>query len=238
MQRYFAQVNQNKVLLTEDDVNHVIHVMRNKVGDEIEVVFNNKLFLCEINSIKPLDIVVIKELSSNNNTKDITLFYALAKGEKISFVIQKATELGAKNIILFASKRCVVKLDNDDFNKKLPRYIKIAKEASEQSLRLDIPNIVGVYPINKLPKEYLTGNLYVAYEKEAGSTSSFYDELLNVKKDEPIGIAIGPEGGFEPSEIETLNALGFKNVSLGSRILRTETAAVYALSVIGFMLER
>ena len=71
MQRYFAQVNQNKVLLTEDDVNHVIHVMRNKVGDEIEVVFNNKLFLCEIKSIKPLDIVAIKELSSNNNTKDI-----------------------------------------------------------------------------------------------------------------------------------------------------------------------
>ncbi len=238
MQRYFAQVNQNKVLLTEDDINHVIHVMRNKVGDEIEVVFNNKLFLCKINSIKPLDIVVIEELSSDNNTKDITLFYTLAKGEKISFVIQKATELGAKNIILFASIRCVVKLDNDDFNKKLPRYIKIAKEASEQSLRLDIPNILGVYPINKLPKEYLKGNLYVAYEKEIGSTSSFYDELLNVKKDEPIGIAIGPEGGFEPSEIETLNALGFKNASLGSRILRTETAAVYALSVIGFMLER
>ena len=238
MQRYFAQVNQNKVLLIEDDVNHVIHVMRNKVGDKIEVVSNNKLFLCEINKIKPLEIQVIEELTVQDNTKDITLFYALAKGEKISFVIQKATELGAKNIVLFASKRCVVKLDNDDFNKKLPRYIKIAKEASEQSMRLDIPNILGIYPLNKLPKDLLKGNLYVAYEKEAGSTSSFYDDLLTADKNAPIGIAIGPEGGFEPSEIEALNALGFKNCSLGSRILRTETAAVYALSVIGFMLER
>ena len=238
MQRYFAQVSQNKVLLTEDDVNHVIHVMRNKVGDKIEVVSNNKLFLCEINKIKPLEIQVIDELTVQDNTKDITLFYALAKGEKISFVIQKATELGAKNIVLFASKRCVVKLDNDDFNKKLPRYIKIAKEASEQSMRLDIPNILGVYPINKFPKDLLKGNLYVAYEKEAGSTSSFYDDLLTADKNAPIGIAIGPEGGFESSEIEALNALGFKNCSLGSRILRTETAAVYALSVIGFMLER
>ena len=238
MQRYFAQVSQNKVLLTEDDVNHVIHVMRNKVGDKIEVVSNNKLFLCEIIKIKPLEIQVIDELTVQDNTKDITLFYALAKGEKISFVIQKATELGAKNIVLFASKRCVVKLDNDDFNKKLPRYIKIAKEASEQSMRLDIPNILGVYPINKFPKDLLKGNLYVAYEKEAGSTSSFYDDLLTADKNAPIGIAIGPEGGFESSEIEALNALGFKNCSLGSRILRTETAAVYALSVIGFMLER
>ena len=238
MQRYFAQVNQNKVLLIEDDVNHVIHVMRNKVGDKIEVVSNNKLFLCEIIKIKPLEIQVIEELAFQDNTKDITLFYALAKGEKISFVIQKATELGAKNIVLFASKRCVVKLDNDDFNKKLPRYIKIAKEASEQSMRLDIPNILGIYPLNKLPKDLLKGYLYVAYEKEAGSTSSFYDDLLTADKNAPIGIAIGPEGGFEPSEIEALNALGFKNCSLGSRILRTETAAVYALSVIGFMLER
>ena len=238
MQRYFAQINQNKALLTEDDVNHVIHVMRNKVGDKIEVVFDNRLFLCEISKIKPLEISVIEELKVQNNTKDITLYYALAKGEKISFVIQKATELGAKSIVLFASKRCVVKLDNDDFSKKMPRYIKIAKEASEQSLRLDIPNILGVYPIDKLPKDLLKGSLFVAYEKEAGSTSSFYDELSTVKKDEPIGVAIGPEGGFEPSEIDALNALGFKNCSLGSRILRTETAAVYALSVIGFMLER
>lgn len=238
MQRYFATIKQNKVYLSEDDVNHVIHVMRNKVGDNIEVVFDNQLYLCLISKIKPLEIDVVESLTSNDNTRDITLFYALAKGEKISFVIQKATELGAKNIVLFASKRCVVKLDNDDFNKKLPRYVKIAKEASEQSLRLDIPNILGVYNLNNLPKELLKGNLFVAYEKEAGATSSFYNELLSLNKNTPIGIAIGPEGGFETSEVEYLNSLGFKNASLGSRILRTETAAVYALSVIGFMLER
>ena len=238
MQRYFAQIKQNKVILEKDDENHVLHVMRNKVGDCIEVVSDNQLYLCLISKIKPLEIEVVKHIDSENTSKDVTLFYALAKGEKISFVIQKATELGAKNIVLFASKRCVVKLDSEDFNKKLPRYEKIAKEASEQSMRIDMPKILGVYDIKKLPSELLKGKLYVAYEKEAGKTSSFYNELTEVSEDTPISVAIGPEGGFEPSEIEYLNSLGFKNVSLGSTILRTETAAVYALSVIGFMLER
>ena len=238
MQRYFAKVSENKVLLCEDDVNHVIHVMRNKVGDKIEVVDNGYLYECSIKSTKPLVIEVEKQLESTAIDHDITLFYALSKGEKIAFVIQKATELGAKRVVLINCKRCVVKLDNEDFNKKLPRYIKIAKEASEQSLRLDIPEILGIYNINSIPKELLNGNLYVAYEKEFGKTTSFFNELSNVSKDSPIAIAIGPEGGFEPSEVAGLNALGFKNVSLGSRILRTETAAVYALSVIGFMLER
>lgn len=238
MQRYFADVINNKVILSKDDEHHVVNVMRSRVGDEIEVVSDSSLFLCEINSIKPLEISVKSRLESNKTALDVTLFFALAKGEKIDFVIQKATELGAKNIVLVSTKRCVVKMDNNDFNKKLVRYSKIAKEASEQSHRLDLPNILGVYSINALPSELLKGNLYVAYEKEKGDTSSFYEDLANMPKNKEVGIIIGPEGGFDPDEVKKLNELGFKNVSLGNRILRTETAAVYALSVIGFTLER
>lgn len=238
MQRYFANVIDNKVILSKDDEHHVINVMRSRVGDEIEVVSDSNLYLCVINSVKPLEILVKSRLDSNKTNTNITLFFALAKGEKIDFVIQKATELGAKNIVLVSTKRCVVKLDNDDFNKKLVRYTKIAKESAEQSHRLEIPNILGVYSIDKIPSELLKGNLYVAYEKEKGDTSSFYEELNKMPKDNDVGIIIGPEGGFDPEEIVKLNSKGFKNVSLGNRILRTETAAVYALSVIGFSLER
>lgn len=238
MQRYFADINASKIILSKDDEHHVTHVMRNKVGDKIEVVSNGTLYLGEIKSFSPLNIEVIEKIESKSNSKNMTLFFALAKGEKIDLVIQKATELGVKNIVLIETKRCVVKYEKGDFERKLVRYNKIAKEACEQSRRLDLPNIYGVYKINEIPKELLTGNLYVAYEKEAGKTGSFYDELINLTCDSSVAVAIGPEGGFELDEVAALNSLGFKNVSLGNRILRTETAAIYALSVVGFILER
>ena len=101
-----------------------------------------------------------------------------------------------------------------------------------------MPNIFGVYNIKEIPKELVMKNSYIAYEKSAGKTGSFYDELAGLPADAEVGIAIGPEGGFDPEEVDALNSLGFKNVSLGNRILRTETAAIYAMSVLGFMLER
>lgn len=238
MQRYFAELDKNKVILSKDDEHHVLHVMRNHVGDCFEVVASNKLYLCLVKGVNPLEIEVIKEIDNQTKSKDINLFFALAKGEKIDFVIQKATELGVKNIVLISLKRCVVKLDNEDFKKKIVRYNKIAKEAAEQCHRLDIPNILGIYSLNNLPKELLEGNKYIAYEKEAGSTANFYEELASIDVEAPISVAIGPEGGFEEVEVNKFNELGFKNISLGNRILRTETAAVYALSVISFMLER
>ena len=237
MQRYFASVSNNQVTLGDGDVHHLLHVMRAKVNDEIEVVSDGKLYACLVTSINPLEIKINYEIPQDSEIKEeITLFFALAKGEKIDFIVQKATELGVSRIVLLKTERCVVKFDEKTFNHKIERFNKIAKEASEQCHRLKIPQIVGVVDINKIPSNLLSDINLVAYEKEAGTTNSVFNL---VKKEKSISIMIGPEGGFSEKEIDYLvNKLSFRKISLGKRILRTETAAVYALSVIGCLLER
>ena len=228
MQHYFASIEDGLVKLSEKDIHHVLHVMRMKVGDTIVAVSEGKEYLADIKSLSPLTIEVVEELDTNNELSiDITLLYCLAKGDKIEFVIQKATELGAKRIALISSKYCVTKIDNQSFQKKLPRYLAIAKEAAEQSHRQIIPEILGVYDINKLPNELLSDINLVAYEKCGDNPS------LEIK-DKSVSILIGSEGGFDSKEIETLLKQGFQTVSLGKRILRTETAAIYALSILGY----
>lgn len=236
MQRYFALIENNQVFLSELDAHHLLHVMRNKVNDQIEVVSNGRLFLCEIKSLNPLIICVNKELNENSElNKDVTLFVALLKSDKNEFVMQKATELGANRIVFVNSKRSVVKLDQQSFNKKLARYQLIIKEASEQSHRLNIPTIEGVYDLSKLKKEQLSELNLLAFEDL--HTSSPEINKVELKSSSSISIFIGPEGGFDIEEVNYLNSLGFKSISLGKRILRAETACVYSLSVISYLLE-
>ena len=237
MQRYFAKQNNNKVILDDGDVHHLLHVMRSKKGDEIETVIDGKLYSAIVESINPLNIVINYEIPLDSEIKEkITLFFALAKGDKIDFVVQKATELGVSRIVLVKTERCVTKFEEKDISRKLERFNKIAKEASEQSHRLRIPVIEGVVDINNIPDAMLADINLLAYEKEAGSTGNFFD---NVKKDKSISVMIGPEGGFSIKEVEMLEKkYNFLPISLGKRILRTETAAVYALSVLGFILEK
>ena len=234
MQRYFAQIKDNNVYLTKEDEHHILNVIRSKVGDKIEVVDNGNLFLCEIISLKPLSIKVVKNIDEDSELKnDITLYYCLSKGDKNDLVIQKSTELGVKRIVLVSSKRCVVKYDNKNIENKIFRFYKIAKEAAEQSHRLIIPKIEGPFDLRKLKDVIKENNLFVAYEENK------LDKAFEVDKNmDSIGILIGPEGGLELEEINCLNSIGFKCVSLGKRILRTETAAIYALSVISNNLER
>ena len=237
MQRYFAKLIDNKIILDDGDVHHLLHVMRAKVNEEIEVVADNKLYSCLIKSLNPLEIVINYEIPQDSELpQEVTLFFALAKGDKIDFVVQKATELGASRIVLVKTERCVTKFEEKDISRKLERFAKIAKEASEQSHRLRIPEIAGVIDINNIPSNLLADINLLAYEKEAGETTSFFE---NVKKDRPISIMVGPEGGFSEKEVELLvKKYNFVPISLGKRILRTETAAVYALSVLGFILEK
>ena len=120
MQRYFSPVLTNHVNLSHEDIHHITHVMRMKIGEQFEVVDNGLVYLCEITSLNPLDVKIISSKKEDVEIKEhITLFFALAKGDKIDLVIQKATELGVHRIVLFKSKRCVVNFDNKDFDKKL-----------------------------------------------------------------------------------------------------------------------
>ena len=232
MQHYFAHISNGHILLTENDVHHLLHVMRAKVGDKLIAVAENKEYLGVISNTNPLVIDIEEELATNNELAvPITLFYCLAKGDKIEFVMQKATELGASRIVLLSSKFCVTKMDNDNFKKKLPRYQMIVKEAAEQCHRQKLPEILGVYQIDKIPDELLCDINYLAYEKCEESR----DIDVNHKS---ISLMIGSEGGFDRSEVEQLIKKGFVPISLGKRILRTETAAVTGLSILGYLLEK
>ena len=237
MQRYFASIDQDFVVhLSKDDEHHILHVMRMKIGDEIEVVDNKALYLCRLDSTNPLAISVVHEIASDVEiSEDVTLLFALTKGDKIDLVLQKATELGVKKVALIQSERTVVKYDDKDIEKKSQRFIKIMKEASEQSHRLIVPEFLGIFNLKSLPPQAFSDLNYVAYEKDAFKAD---DQFQGLEKGKSITVLVGPEGGFSKQEIDNLVDIGFIRTSLGKRILRAETAAIYALSVIGYLLEK
>ena len=237
MQRYFASFLDNEhIKLTAEDEHHLLHVMRMKRGDEIEAVCDDKLYLCRLESTNPLDIFIVHEISSDVELpQNVTLLFALTKGDKIDLVVQKATELGVRNIALIQSERTVVKYEDKDIEKKCQRFQKIMKEASEQSHRLVIPNLLGIFNLKKLPQEVYSDLNYVAYEKDAQDINGAF---ANFDKNKSITVLVGPEGGFSEDEINLLTKQGFIRTSLGKRILRAETAAIYALSVLGYLLEK
>ena len=237
MQRYFADIVNQDVILSKDDIFHITKVMRAKANDHIQVVdkSTHQTYLAFVSSLNPFRVIIQEPIHEDVELKvDVTLFFALAKSDKIEFVIQKATELGVKNIVLFQGKRSVVKFSDNDFIRKLDRYQSIAKEASEQCHRQLIPSISYVDNIKKINNHLCDVNFF-AYELEAGQTSDLSSLIKNQKS---ISIIIGPEGGFDEKEAGYLKELKFVPISLGKRILRCETAAVYGLSVISYLLEK
>ncbi len=237
MQRYFASlIDKEHVKLEPEDEHHLLHVMRMRQGDEIEVVADGALYLCNIGSTNPLTIYAVHEVETDVELNvDVTLLFALTKGDRTDLVVQKATELGVKRIALIQSERTVVRYEEKDIAKKCARYQKIMKEASEQSHRLIVPEMMGIFNLKKLPKEVFSDLNYVGYEKDASDVNGMF---ANFDKKKSITILIGPEGGFSEEEINNLVKQGFIRTSLGKRILRAETAAMYALSVIGYLLEK
>ena len=238
MQRYFGRIVERQAVLHEDDVFHLTRVMRAKVGEQIEVVEDGVVYLCQISRFKPLIIDVIRRLRENNELPNrIILVAALLKGEKMDLVLQKATELGVDEVVLLETSRTVVKFKRDDREVKMERFNRILKEAAEQSKRNRIPHLYRVIDFNGL-HDIEADIKMVAYEEEAGPTTSFNKYVEAIKPEQSVAILIGPEGGFSDHEILLATKQGFKKVSLGRRILRAETASFYALSVIANHLEK
>ena len=235
MQRYFVDLETG--LLSQDDIFHITKVMRFKVGDTFELVAKNAVFVMKIEEINPLRYVEVSSRPLKEDDYKITLLYCLPKGDKLELVIQKATELGVNEIIGLISSRTIVRLDNKDRAKKLIRYKKILKEASEQCHRDTVPCFDGIYDYKELNK-FKFDYMFIADEDESGNTSSFYNQILEIKKGSSIAILVGAEGGFSREEVDFACSLGYKKVSLGKRILRSETAAIASLSILSFILER
>ena len=239
---FFVQkecVNDNQIIISGSDVNHIKNVLRHSIGDVLDVVSNNIKYsakIVEIDSefIKCEIVDVHKEKPSNVR---ITIFQGLAKADKIEYIIQKCTELGVYEIAPVEMKRCVVKLDSKDKIKKIERWNKIAEVAAKQSLRNDILKVEKIYSFEDM-KSSLKNYDYVilAYEKEKDVTLKNILKKINCNSCN-IAVIIGPEGGLDESEVERLVVQGAKSVTLGKRILRTETAPVAMSAIIMYELE-
>lgn len=231
MQRYFLR---NELVFDEEDKHHILRVMRMKKGDRIEAVLDSKVYLLEITNTLPFEHTIIEEYAEDKEL-NITLLYCLPKGEKLELVVQKATELGVKEIILVQSSRCVAKYKQNDFEKKLNRLNKIALEAAEQSKRNTLPIIKDIIDYKKI-NSYKFDHAFIAYEKE--DDKSLYEKLSEIKNGQSIAFLVGAEGGFSLEEVEYAIKSGYNSISLGKRILRSETAAIFCMSVASLVSER
>ena len=234
MQRYF--IKNKDMLLEESDIRHIKKVMRMNINDKIEVVYNNKLHICEITSLEPFNIKVIEKLDEDKKTKiELTVAVALVKEQKLDLILQKLTELGVSRIIPVSMERSIVKLDKERFNKKKVRWESICKEASEQSKRTNIPIIEDIKSIKDLTKEDADLKL-VASTKEKEKLLNYY--LQSIEDCAKIIMVIGPEGGISDKEEDILVSNGYNRVSFGNLIFRVETATIYVASIINYISSR
>ena len=243
------QIKDNIIFIKGQDVNHIRKVLRAKTGDEIEVCNcqTGENFMCRIkeytvdNEIQcKINKVIEDKVESNIQ---VTIFQGLPKADKMEYIIQKSVELGVTDITPVEMKRCVVKLDEKDKIKKIDRWQKISEVAAKQCGRDIIPqinNVINIENLCNLIEKY--DIVLVAYEEEKDNTLK--EQLLDVKSkistiknNVKIGIVIGPEGGLERKDVEKLEQKGAKIISLGKRILRTETVALNVISIIMYELE-
>lgn len=250
MPKFFVkeeQIKDNEIIIIGQDVKHIKKVLRAKTGDELQICNsqNGENFLCEIQDLENEDITCkIKEKIQEKveSNIEVTIFQGLPKADKMEYIIQKSVELGVSNITPVEMKRCVVKLDGKDKIKKIERWQKISEVAAKQCGRDIIPqinNVINIQNICNLISEY--DILLVAYENEKENTLKEQIEKLkkqnNSESKIKIGIVIGPEGGLEENDVNKLKENGAQIITLGKRILRTETVALNILSIIMYELE-
>lgn len=244
------QVSENSVRILGGDVNHMKNVLRMKPGEQFTVSdgFGHE-YLCQVSEYSEdsaCGAILEKREVSAELSSSLTLFQCLPKGDKMELIIQKAVELGASSVVPVASRRCVVKLDAKKEESKRKRWQAIAESAAKQSGRAVIPRVEPVLRFSEAVKK--AGALDVCLipyecadellEGEGKTAMEKTREILSgIHKGQSVGIFIGPEGGLEKQEVDEAVGAGVHPVTLGRRILRTETAGLCILSVLMFQLE-
>ena len=244
MYRFFVepeQIGEEAISITGKDVNHIKNVLRMKIGETVLVSDgSDREYICAIRQLKEDEVIVDIE-DINGQTRElpikVTLFQALPKGDKLELIIQKMIELGAYQIVPMATKRCVVKLDAKKAAAKTKRWNAIAESAAKQSKRGIIPQVIE--PVTY--KQALTmakdmDMLLIPYE-EAENMEQTREIISTIKTGMNVGIFIGSEGGFAKEEVEMAQQSGAKEITLGKRILRTETAGMMLMSVLMYFME-
>lgn len=237
-----GQINEDTITIEGTDVNHIKNVLRMKEKEKLLISNGtDKDFLCEILSISSQSVlckIIDVDLEGTELPSKIYLFQGLPKSDKMELIIQKAVELGVHEIIPVDTKRSVVKLDEKKAENKIKRWQQISLSAAKQSKRIIIPNIHKIMSF-KEALEYASDFEYnlIPYENAKGMEDT-KKAIEAIKPHTSIGIFIGPEGGFDEAEISLAISNGVLPVTLGKRILRTETAGLAVLSVIMFHLEK
>nr|WP_294678985.1 16S rRNA (uracil(1498)-N(3))-methyltransferase [uncultured Blautia sp.] len=245
MQRFFVEPHQidgekHEICITGSDVNHIRNVLRMKKGEELWISDKEKEYHCEIQELEE-DQVILHILYAQEPDYElksrIYLFQGLPKADKMELIIQKSVELGAYSVVPVETKRCVVRLDSRKAEKKVARWQQIAESAAKQSKRMLVPEVHSVMKFKDALA--LAGELdviLIPYELAKGMKET-KKILSEIEPGKSIGIFIGPEGGFEEAEVAAAMEAGAHPVTLGHRILRTETAGLALLSVLMFQLE-
>lgn len=246
MQRFFVEPHQvdeagRCIHITGSDVNHIKNVLRMKNGGELWISDGmEKEYHCSIESLDEeeilLRILYVQEPDYELPSR-IYLFQGLPKADKMELIVQKAVELGAYEIIPVETRRCVVKLDQKKAEKKVSRWQQISESAAKQSKRMLVPRIHPVMSFtDALEYSKELGVSLIPYELARGMKET-KDILAAIPKGASIGVFIGPEGGFDENEVNRAMEAGARPITLGRRILRTETAGLTALSILMFLLE-
>lgn len=236
MQQYMVDTNQisdTLIYLNDDDLHHIIKVMRMKIDDKI-ICVDTKTQLRYLCKIKENHEILIEDIynESKELTNNLVLAFGLVKSDKLEFVIQKACELGVTKFIPLIMQHSIVKIDEKKLEKKMQRWQKIIKEACEQAERNTLMEISEPIKVIDLVNEKQDIN-FLVYER-----ADFSNKIrTKYQQDNDILLVIGPEGGFAQEEISFLNSIDFKQVSLGKRILRCETAAISAVSIVSDLME-
>ena len=224
MQRYFAKnIEENKITLSNSDMHHIKNVMRMKENDKVEVVYDKKTYLCN------LDINEDKELP-----KEIIAIIGLVKEQKMDLVLQKLTELGVSKIIPVNMERSIVKLDTKKEDKKLIRWNTICKEASEQSKRNTIPIVTNVINFKDIINIEADLKLCCSVSEKDNIISNY----LSNNNYNSVSFVIGPEGGLTLKEENCLKENNYNLVSLGSLVFRMETACIYMASILNYEINK
>ena len=236
MHRFFVkkeQIQEDTIEIIGTDVKHIKDVLRIKIDENIEIASDGITYTCQIKSMdknKVIADIIDKKEGTNESKINITLYQGLAKGSKMDLIIQKCTEVGVKEFYPLGSHRSVVKIkDIKKEQSKVERWNTIADEAAKQSKRDILPMVREILTFDEMilllkDKE----NILVPYEDEKQETIK---KALKSIKGNDIHLIIGPEGGFEPNEIQKLKEIGAKIVTLGPRILRTETAGIVSATI-------
>ena len=244
MHRFFAepgQIGEKEIVITGADVNHIRNVLRMRADEEVLIADGQGAeYRCKLTELGENEVraQILWKLDGNAELASaITLFQGLPKSDKMDLIVQKCVELGVDRIVPVSTKRAVVKLDAKKEQTRLKRWNTISESAAKQSGRGVIPEVSGVMSFGKALEEAKKLDvLLIPYERAEHMTET-RRVMGEIRPGQYVGIFIGPEGGFEESEVEEAVAAGAQAITLGRRILRTETAGLAVMAMLGYLLE-